>query len=320
MKTASTQDRAEGSLESLITEETALPLTGAARHWVEHFRAVPGVAAVLFYGSGLWQSDAEPDDVIFDFYLLTPRYRDFDPKRILAMAGTVIPPNVYYREEPFDGRILRCKFAVMTVAQFLTAARGGSFTVHIWARFCQPSRIPHAADETLRRELVAALAQSVMIFHRRTLHLIDTCSLVDFWSAGLRSTYADEIRTEKPGRLRSLFNAAEASYQARSRLALAQFPEMGAIDGNDGVRSNLTDSRKRLYRLGMRMKRPLAKVAVFFRFIKAAFTFQGGLDYARWKIERHSGVRIEVTDLQRRHPVLGGLYLFVKVLLRGGLR
>ena len=320
MQTASNQDTTEGSLEALIAEETALPLTGAARHWVEHFREVPGVAAVLFYGSGLWQSEAETEDVIFDFYLLTQHYRDFDPKRILAMAGTLIPPNVYYREEQFDGRTLRCKFAVMTVAQFSSAARGRSFTPHIWARFCQPCRIPHAANEELRQQLVTALEQSVLMFHRRTLHLIDTCSLIDFWVAGLRSTYADEIRSEKKGRLSSLFNAAEGSYIARTRLALALIPEMGGISTNNEVRSDLGDLRKRLYRFGMRIKRPLVKLAVFFRFIKAAFTFQGGLDYACWKIERHSGVRIEVTDRQRRHPILGGLYLFVKVLIRGGLR
>lgn len=320
MKTASTQATAGGSLETLIAGETALPLAGAARHWVEHFREVPGVAAVLFYGSGLWQSNVAPDEVIFDFYLLTRRYRDFDPKRILAIAGTMIPPNVYYREEEFEGRTLRCKFAVMTVEQFSSAARGSSFTPHIWARFCQPCRIPHAADEGLRQELVHAIAQSVLVFHRRTLHLVDSCGLMDFWGAGLRSTYADEIRTEKAGRLQSLFNAAELSYEARTRLALAHFPEMGTIAANGEVVSTVAGSRKRLYRLGLRMKRPLAKVAVFCRFIKAGFTFQGGIDYARWKIERHSGVRIEVTDRQRRHPVLGGLYLFVKVLMRGGLR
>jgi hypothetical protein len=320
MNTASTQDTAEGSLETLIAEETALPLTGAARHWVEHFREVPGVASVLFYGSGLWQSEAEPEDMIFDFYLLTNHYRDFDPKRILAMAGTLIPPNVYYREQQFDGRTLRCKFAVMTVAQFSCAARGKSFTPHIWARFCQPCRIPHAATEELRQQLVTSLEQSVLMFHRRTLHLIGTCSLIDFWGAGLRSTYADEIRSEKKGRLNSLFNAAEDSYMARTRLALAQIPEMGGIVTNKEVRSNLSGRRKRLYQLGLRLKRPLTKMAIVFRFIKAGFTFQGGLDYARWKIERHSGVRIEVTDRQRRHPILGGLYLFVKALMRGGLR
>ena len=29
--------------------------------------------------------------------------------------------------------------------------------------------------------------------------------------------------------------------------------------------------------------------------------------YAAWKIERHTGVRVEVTPMLRRHPVLWGL-------------
>jgi len=205
-------------------------------------------------------------------------------------------------------------------AQFLAAARGKSFSVHIWARFCQPTRIAYAADGDLRRQLVAALAQSVLLFHRRTSHLIAACDLAEFWRTGLRSTYDDEIRSEKPGRLRELFRASEDAYRARTRLALAITPEIARIEAGDRVTSNRSECRKRFYRLGLRLKRPFEKLAVLLRFIKAAFTFQGGLDYARWKIERHSGLRIGLTDRQRRHPLWGGLYLFVKILLRGGLR
>ncbi len=40
------------------------------------------------------------------------------------------------------------------------------------------------------------------------------------------------------------------------------------------------------------------------RLVKAAFTFTAGADYLAWKIERHSGMHIELTDWQRRHPIL----------------
>lgn len=308
------------SLESLIAGETALPVPELARHWIAQFEKTPGVAAVLCYGSGIRETTADPDDVVFDLYLLVRRFRDFDPKRRLAMAGTLVPPNVYYREEKVGDRVLRCKFAVLTVDQFVSAARGQSFTPHIWARFCQPSRIAYAADDPLRQDLVAAMAESVLVFHRRTLHLIDTCTLADFWRAGLQSTYADEIRSEKKGRLRSVVEANETAYAARSRLALELCPERGRLDGSGTVHSDIPETRKRLYRLGLRLKRPMTRGVVILRWIKAAFTFQGGLEYARWKIERHSGVHMELTDFQRRHPLVGGLSLFWKVRRRGGLR
>lgn len=55
-----------------------------------------------------------------------------------------------------------------------------------------------------------------------------------------------------------------------------------------------------------RLGKPLNLV----RLMKAIFTFDGAMDYALWKVERHSGVRPEVTDWERRHPLLAmpGLY------------
>jgi hypothetical protein len=56
------------------------------------------------------------------------------------------------------------------------------------------------------------------------------------------------------------------------------------------------------------------------RLVKAAFTFQGGLDYVLWKVKRHSGVEIQVTDWQRRHPVLAAPSLAWKLYRRGAFR
>ncbi len=56
------------------------------------------------------------------------------------------------------------------------------------------------------------------------------------------------------------------------------------------------------------------------RLIKAAFTFQGGADYIAWKIERHSGEKIILTDWQRRHPIIAGLLLLPALLRKGAIR
>ena len=42
------------------------------------------------------------------------------------------------------------------------------------------------------------------------------------------------------------------------------------------------------------------------RLVKGLFTFEGGFDYVLWKIERHSGVRVEVSPRARRYPLLAG--------------
>ena len=54
--------------------------------------------------------------------------------------------------------------------------------------------------------------------------------------------------------------------------------------------------------------------------MKAAFTFNDALDYILWKIERHSGVYVEPTELQRRHPLLFSWGLLWRVYRKGGFR
>ena len=50
------------------------------------------------------------------------------------------------------------------------------------------------------------------------------------------------------------------------------------------------------------------------------FTFSGGAEYLAWKIERHSGHKVELSDWQKRHPVIAGLVLLPQLLWRGTVR
>jgi len=40
------------------------------------------------------------------------------------------------------------------------------------------------------------------------------------------------------------------------------------------------------------------------RLVKASTTFEGAARYAAWKIERHTGVPVDITPWRERHPVL----------------
>jgi hypothetical protein len=40
------------------------------------------------------------------------------------------------------------------------------------------------------------------------------------------------------------------------------------------------------------------------RLVRAARTFDGAARYVAWKVERHTGVSIEVTPWRERHPLL----------------
>jgi hypothetical protein len=68
------------------------------------------------------------------------------------------------------------------------------------------------------------------------------------------------------------------------------------------------------------VRRLQGKALSVLRLLKASFTFDGGLPYLAWKIERHSGVRIEITPFMRRFPRLGAIGALWRTWRLGGVR
>lgn len=286
------------ALRRLITDELLQGVGPDIARLSDRIRADhDGVAAVLFYGSGLWKPPS--DDTVFDFYVIVDGYRVFDPRRLHAAFGWLLPPNVYYLEH--NG--LRCKFAVIREDQFREAAKGRASTTQIWARFAQPARLVYARDTAVRERLVGALANAVVTFHAHTLPLLGPGEhgAAKVWVRGLGQTYGNEWRSEDVDRSAAIFEASRQAFEARSELVLPYCRE---------ARHPATRG----------MRRVLGKAVYFLQLMKAVFTFEGGVDYALWKIQRQSGVKLRATDFQRRHPLLAAWPLVWRAWKQGGLR
>ena len=271
-----------------------------------HARAHGPVRAVLFYGSGLWDG-ADPDKVQ-DFYALVARQRDFDPRPVRAALARVLPPNVYYLEADADGVTYRAKVAVMRWDQFARAARGRAATPHIWARFAQPCRIVDADTPARAEATLAALADAVTTFHRKLAPLVPAdADARGFWLAGLAETYARELRSERRDRAAAVFDADPERFAWRTACA------------RDAMGRPTAAARRRARRRAA-VARPAGKAIALLRLMKATLTFDGGVDYILWKIERHSGVRETPSAFTRKHPLIGGWPLLVRLYRRGAFR
>ena len=67
-------------------------------------------------------------------------------------------------------------------------------------------------------------------------------------------------------------------------------------------------------------RRTWGKFLSIARWLKALATFDGGLDYAAWKLERHSGVKVEISDRMRRRPWLYVWGELIRLYRSGALR
>ena len=281
-------------------------------------RAGGGAAAVLFYGSAL--RDAALDGVL-DFYVLVDRCTDWPGSWPAQAANRLLPPNVGYVEEDVDGRRLRAKYAVMTLAQFRRAMSTRRIDTTLWARFSQPCACVFARGAAERAAVRDAVCEAVVTAARWAAALGPLhADALTYWRTLYTHTYAAELRVE--GRSRGADLLAHDAPRYARLLPLAwkaggiAFTQTGESEFQPTPNPEGRTAAGRRWRLRQRLGRPLNLL----RLLKAALTFDNATDYVAWKVERHSGYRIEPTAFQRRHPLLAAPGLYLRLRRHGVLR
>jgi hypothetical protein len=285
-------------ISALIARNLDRPLSSDIRATAAHIlKRHGGAAAVLAYGSCL--RGVSTQESLIDLYLLTERDEDISKNRLSRLFCRLVPPNVYYAETLHEGRTLRAKYAVMTLAQFEKRVRPETANPYFWARFAQPAALVHVSGDLSRNRVIAAVVDAVTAMYRAALASAPPGSAaVDIWTQGFAETYRTELRPEASERAREIVVANAAFYEDTARLIGR--PDVPAVSWPQ--------------------RRLQGKALSVARLIKAAFTFEGGASYAAWKIERHSGRKITLSPWQQRHPVLAGLMLLPKLLWRGAIK
>ncbi len=264
------------------------------------------VLGVVYYGS-CFRTGTEKDGIL-DIFIIVDNYRNVYTKRSLAIANTLLPPNVFYYEMEFEGRTLRTKYAVITLDQFIHRNSIKCFHTFFWARFAQPCTLTYVRDETVRTAIVSTIQHAIETFITRVLPLLkqrfDAAAL---WELGLSASYRTELRPESPGAAARLVVQNLDRYRAVTGLVLALRTDVQQCNGSSNAHefiAALSKHERWIARQAWRIRRPQGKTINLLRILKAAFTFDGGVDYVLWKIERHSGVKVEATPMLRRHPLL----------------
>ena len=289
-----------------------------------HGQAVDGV---LFYGSCL--RTQQMTDAVLDFYVLVRSYRAAYEKPMLRWLNALLPPNVFYLEMGHGPQTLRAKYAVISTADFEQATTPRSIPAIIWARFCQPARLVYARDSVVQERVAQATAQAALTFIRRAVLFFASpagdlpISCVDLWHTGFRETYRTEFRTERPETIRALYKASPERYDQIARLGLQRLEQQHVFHlqkqgGQWTVFMPLFQRWTR--RCGWTMRRFLAKVLYALRLLKTALTFGDWLPYVLWKLGRHTGVWVELSERQRRYPLIWGWPVLFKLLRQRALR
>lgn len=373
------------ALDALVASELRRavppPVASLAQQLAQ--RAAGHAAAVLFYGSALSGmargAEALGSDVsraqgprtdpsrpktplaaslegVLDLYVLLDRVGAWPGSRIAAFANRVLPPNVGYFQSEVGGRVLRAKYAVMSMRQFQRGMSPRALDTTLWARFSQPCVCTWVRSDTDFEAVGAAVRDAVVTAARWAAELgPERTSAVNFWRALFARTYAAELRVEQTGRPSDIVGRDPSRYERALPLAWRAagiaFDVFGdeASPGKSSANRVLRDeapahpasaakfpagyagpvvlltphvnreARRAAARQWERRRR-LGKPLNLIRLLKAALTFEGALDYVAWKVERHSGVRLTFSPWQRRFPLLAAPGIYRRLRKRGVLR
>ena len=284
------------------------PVPAGAHALVHALRARHGdaVQAILLYGSCYRRGDDR--DGLVDLYLLVDGYRSVHGTGLAALANRLLPPNVYLLETPIGERVVRAKYAVLSLDALERGTGPRAFHSYFWGRFAQPTALLYARTEAIASRVRSALAEAVATFVARAVPMLpDEFDARMLWQRGLVLSYRAELRAERAESVHALYAAAPAHYASLTRAALARTPSVATSVGAAEAgryRVQLPAAVRLRGRLGWVGRRALGKTLSVLRLAKGVFTFRGGPDYILWKIQRHSGVAVDASPRARRHPLL----------------
>lgn len=283
----------------------------------------PSTVAVIHYGSHA-QGRRPSADSAFDFFVIVDRYRDaytslktqigtsYGPGLATALANR-LPPNVIAVNQPLgDGAVRRAKCCVVSLAHLEWAC-----SPRAWDHFCQGRLMQHVLvswvrDDAARTRVQAALASvraHTLVWVAPTLP--EHFSVEDYLAAALRRSLSGEIRPEAADHSRTLAAAQRDTLGPVYQAVLDRFVSEGklATDGPDRYRLAVKPTAWDRLRISLYFQH--SKVRATLRLLKHVVLYEGWLDYIVRKVERSGNGKVELTERERRWPLI---FLWPKVI------
>ena len=299
------------TIQHILAEENVAPnarVTSVCQAIAERH---PGrVQAFMYYGSSL--RDLDDAEKMLDFYVIVDSYRKTHKNPIRAVLNRLIPPAVYYYEQTdTKGVLSTCKYSIISLAEFQKRCGAHALLSMVWGRFCQPSVMLFPKDDMVAQRLMASREAAVRHMAAQIAPLIDKpVTSTQFWAKGFYESYRTELRPESnEARAAEIVARYDNRYQ-RLTTALYGAPDK---DGYFIIPNTAADRTKTKWFLRRLLGKPMTAIRV----INSAATFEGGLDYVLRKLKNHSGVTIEPSAFQRKHPVICSPVLGWKLWRKG---
>lgn len=273
------------------------------------------VVAVVFFGSRKTRPSDDPWSA-HDFFVLTDAYRPFyaalqaartrrRSALLLALLNRWLPPSQIALRPSAGAGPLRAKCAVISLETLLRETSPRRRDHFCAGRLFQPTEVAWWRDDAAAEAVLSALVGA----HRQSYAWVRPFLPEQFDAASyahrlLTVSMRGEIRPEPRGRADVLFESQREYHRAVYALLLAELAAAGELVEPAPGRYALARPAGAWERLRVRLyfRRSLLRATA--RWAKHMLTFDDWLEYILHKARRHTGQPLELSERERRWPLL----------------
>lgn len=271
---------------------------------------------VIYYGSSLWKKELTG---LLDFYVVCDRLSDwYEQDSFKKIANYCLPPNIEYYEWTNTANPLRAKVAILSIDQLKKALSLSSMDTTMWARFCQPVKILWWKDEGARNALTDCLVKAVdtAVWWAATLGP-EQGTAETYWCSLFRHTYDAELRVESQNRPMLILENREDYFTQLLTFGWKHCGISFVKKEDHRLQPVLSKQQRELAGKQWMIRKRIGRPLNILRLIKAAFTFTGGAQYIAWKINRHRNIHLQLSNFQKRHPIINAPWILFKLYRQG---
>ena len=274
----------------------------------------PSAAAIIHYGSHAQRSDARPESA-HDFFVIVDDYREayrslservgisYDPSRA-ALLNRVLAPNVVAITDNGTDPPLAAKCAILSVQDFRRACSARARDHFTQGRLFQHAQLVWTRDARTRDIVVDSLLEArARTFCWGRAYLPPHFDVDSYCRVLLETSFGAEVRPEGQERIDALLSAQRETMVRMYTELLRSLADERILTRDGKVYTDPAPPGP-LARLRTRMYFRRSKLRATLRWLKYMALYDDWQDYLLRKLERRSGVHVELTERERRWPLI----------------
>lgn len=280
---------------------------------------------LIFYGSCLYTSTKRKTSM-YDFYVVVEDYRKaydaFDKrKRFYRFLNQFLPPNVFFIYLDVNGERVSSKYNLVSVSHIERYTSEDAPDMYIFGRLGKRIALLFYRREEEVERFVDMWGRAMRMNAIIALNFLPSEFDLDrFIIKTLQVSYMGDYRVERDTKVEELFKVDVDFYRKVYSLILADIVrEEESVEKVDEERFKKVleseDERKKAERFIKKAKRRSV-----YRWPKGLVTVEDYVEYLINKVERAKGIKIELTPLERRFPLILGWKYFFRLKRRGMIK